>query len=98
MEKDKKCIECGSTDKLLQLQNGYYACKNCLDTLGKEQREIQEYITNYISENFQINNPETQAKTLEAIAKCIRYNNGLLSEKEIEEINKEKERMEKAFE
>ena len=98
MEENKKCIQCGETKKLLELQNGIFACKKCLDALGKEQKEIQEYIVNYLSENFQINNPETQAKTLEAVAKCIRYNNGILNQNEIDEINKEQERMEKAFE
>ena len=58
----------------------------------------QEYIEDYLAENFGINSPETQAKTLEAISISIKYKNGLLGEDEIEKINREKERMEKAFE
>lgn len=98
MNNEKKCIQCGATDKLLELNNGIFACKKCLDVLGKEQREMQEYIEDYLAENFGINSPETQAKTLEAISISIKYKNGLLGEDEIEKINREKERMEKAFE
>lgn len=98
MEINKKCIQCGATDKLLELDNGIFACKRCLDVLGEEQREMQEYIEDYLAENFGINSPETQAKTLEAISISIKYKNGLLGEDEIEKINREKERMEKAFE
>lgn len=98
METNKKCIQCGATDKLLELDNGIFTCKKCLDVLGKEQREIQEYIEDYLAENFGINSPETQAKTLEAISISIKYKNGLLGEDEVEKINREKERMEKAFE
>lgn len=98
METNKKCIQCGATDKLLELDNGIFACKQCLDALGEEQREMQEYIEDYLAENFGINSPETQAKTLEAISISIKYKNGLLGEDEIEKINREKERMEKAFE
>lgn len=98
MNNEKKCIQCGATDKLLELDNGIFACKKCLDVLGKEQREMQEYIEDYLAENFGINSPETQAKTLEAISISIKYKNGLLGEDEIKKINREKERMEKAFE
>lgn len=98
MDNEKKCIQCGATDKLLELDNGIFACKQCLDALGEEQREMQEYIEDYLAENFGINSPETQAKTLEAISISIKYKNGLLGEDEIEKINREKERMEKAFE
>lgn len=98
METNKKCIQCGATDKLLELDNGIFTCKKCLDVLGKEQREMQEYIEDYLAENFGINSPETQAKTLEAISISIKYKNGLLGEDEVEKINREKERMEKAFE
>lgn len=98
MEINKKCIQCGATDKLLELDNGIFACKRCLDALGEEQREMQEYIEDYLAENFGINSPETQTKTLEAISISIKYKNGLLGEDEIGKINREKERMEKAFE
>ena len=98
MEINQKCIQCGTTDKLLELDNGIFACKQCLDALGEEQREMQEYIEDYLAENFGINSPETQAKTLEAISISIKYKNGLLGEDEVEKINREKERMEKAFE
>lgn len=98
MNNEKKCIQCGATDKLLELDNGIFACKQCLDALGEEQREMQEYIEDYLAKNFGINSPETQAKTLEAISISIKYKNGLLGEDEIEKINREKERMEKAFE
>ena len=98
MEINQKCIQCGATDKLLELDNGIFACKKCLDALGEEQREMQEYIEDYLAENFGINSPETQAKTLEAISISIKYKTGLLGEDEVEKINREKERMEKAFE
>ena len=75
MEINKRCIQCGATDKLLELDNGIFACKQCLDALGEEQREMQEYIEDYLAENFGINSPETQAKTLEAISISIKYKN-----------------------
>lgn len=98
MEEYKKCVQCGNTDKLFELKNGKFVCKKCADALGKEQREIQEHITEYLSENFQIINPETQAKILEALALCIRYDYGILNKEKIDKINREKERMDKAFE
>lgn len=98
MKTNQKCIQCGATGKLLKLNNGMFACKKCLDVLGEEQREMQKYIEDYLSKNFGINSPETQAKTLEAISISIKYKNGLLGVGEVEKINLEKERMEKAFE
>ena len=98
MEEDKKCIQCGSKNKLFQLKSGYYVCKECMDNLGKEQNEIQNYILDYLADNFQIISPTEQINVLEGIAINIRFNNNMLSEKEIQAIRDAKERMEKAFE
>ena len=98
MEEDKKCIQCGSKKKLFQLESGYYVCKECMDNLGKEQNEIQNYILDYLADNFQIISPTEQINVLEGIAINIRFNNNMLSEKEMQAIRDAKERMEKAFE
>ena len=98
MEEDKKCIQCGSKNKLFQLESGYYVCKECMDNLGKEQNEIQNYILDYLADNFQIISPTEQINVLEGIAINIRFNNNMLSEKEMQAIRDAKERMEKAFE
>ncbi len=98
MNKDKKCVQCGSKDKLFQLESGYYVCKECMDNLGKEQNEIQNYILDYLADNFQIISPTEQINVLEGIAINIRFNNNMLSEKEMQAIRDAKERMDKAFE
>lgn len=98
MDKNKKCIQCGTTEKLFKLNNGAYVCKNCSDALGKEQKEIRDYILNYLSENWQILKPEHQANALIAIAMNIRLENNLLDEENKNRLLKMKERMEKAFE
>ena len=98
MEINKKCIQCGETKKLFELNNGVYICKKCSDALGEEQKEIKDYISNYLSENWQISNPEHQANVLINIAMNIRLDNNLLNEEDKNKILEIKERMEKAFE
>ena len=98
MEDNKKCVQCGSKNKLFQLESGYYVCKECMDNLGKEQNEIQNYILDYLADNFQITSPTEQISVLEGIAINIRFNNNMLSEEEMKAIRDAKERMEKAFE
>lgn len=98
MEEDKKCIQCGSEDKLFQLESGYYVCKKCMGALGEEQNEIQNYILDYLADNFQIISPTEQISVLEGIAINIRFNNNMLGEEEMQAIRDAKERMEKAFE
>lgn len=34
MEINKKCIQCGGTEKLFELNSGACICKKCLDALG----------------------------------------------------------------
>lgn len=96
--KIKKCIQCGQNEKLYKLDSGEYVCKECLDIIGREQKEMKEYISNYLDENWQITNPETQAKVLEALALEIRIENKIIDEEKMKEIIQTKERMEKAFE
>lgn len=98
MNNEKKCVQCGKNEKLYKLNSGEYVCKECLDTIQSEQNEIKGYILDYLSENWQIIYPETQAKVLEAIALAIKIENNLLNKKEVEKIFEVKERMEKAFE
>lgn len=98
MEEDKKCIQCGSKNKLFQLESGYYVCKECMDNLGKEQNEIQHYILDYLADYFGIISPTEQINVLEGIAINIRFNNNMLDEKEMQAIRDAKERMDKAFE
>ncbi len=97
MEEDKKCLQCGSKNKLFQLESGYYVCKECMDALGKEQNEIQNHILNYLAE-YDLTSPEEQVNVLEGIAMSIRFNNNMLSEEGMKAIQDAKERMDKAFE
>lgn len=98
MEKDEKCIQCGSKNKLFRLESGCYVCKECMDNLGKEQNEIQGYILDYLADNFQITSPVAQINVLEGIAMNIRFNNEMLDEEKMQTIREAKERMDKAFE
>lgn len=98
MNNEKECVQCGKNEKLYKLNSGEYVCKECLDTIQREQNEIKEYILNYLSENWGIIYPETQAKVLEAIALTIKIESNLLDKEEIGKIFEVKERMEKAFE
>ena len=98
MENSKKCIQCGSEDKLFQLESGYCVCKECMDNLGKEQNEIQNHILNYLADNFNLTSPTEQISVLEGIAINIKFNNDMLSEEDTQAIRDAKERMEKAFE
>lgn len=98
MNNEKKCIQCGQNEKLYKLDSGEYVCKDCLDIIGQEQKEMKECILNYLNEDWQITNPETQAKVLEALALEIRIENKIIDEEKMKEIIQTKERMEKSFE
>lgn len=43
--KNGKCIECGS-DTNIQLDCGKYACIDCLNRIGKETKNVREYVEN----------------------------------------------------
>lgn len=98
MNNERKCIQCGQNEKLYKLDSGEYACKDCLDIIRREQKEMKECILNYLNEDWQITNPETQAKVLEALALEIRIENKIIDEEKMKEIIQTKERMEKSFE
>ena len=88
----KECIECKNTEKLYKLENGEYVCIDCLNKLAKEQNEIKEEIVGYLKEFYNIYSPSAQAKTLQSIAICILFENGLLdkeTENKIKEMAKE---------
>lgn len=97
MNKDKKCVQCGSKDKLFQLESGYYVCKKCMDKVGEEQLKIQKDILGYLKQ-LDFTTPQEQLNILEGIALNIRFNNGLLDKEYMEKIQDAKERMNKAFE
>ena len=44
--KNGKCIECGSNTNI-QLDCGKYACINCLNRIGKETKNVREYIETF---------------------------------------------------
>ena len=99
MDKNKKkCLQCGATEKLYEIKKGIFGCEKCLNEIGKEQREIEEYIVNYLSENFQIIDPLQQANSLMAIAINIKARNNLLSEEELDFLKGKTQEMQKAFE
>lgn len=97
MEEDKKCVQCGSKNKLFQLESGYYVCKKCMDKVGEEQLKIQKDILGYL-EQLDFTSPQEQLNILEGIALNIRFNNGLLDKEYMDKIQDAKERMDKAFE
>lgn len=82
----KKCYECGNTENLIKLQSGIFCCLDCLDNIGKEQEEIKNYIQDYLKENFQIENPNTQIKTLQSIIAMIKLENGLYTNREMRKV------------
>lgn len=93
MENEKKCVQCGSKDNLIELQNGKYGCMDCLNELGKEQNQIKVDIVNYLETDYKITNPLHQANCLTAIATTLLYENNLLSEDVIKSINETYEKM-----
>lgn len=93
MENEKKCVQCGSKDNLIELQNGKYGCMDCLNKLGKEQNQIKADIVNYLETDYKITNPLHQANCLTAIATTLLYENNLLSEDVIKSINETYEKM-----
>ncbi len=80
------CIGCKDTKNLHQLQSGKYACKNCLDELGKEQKDITDRVLYILNEYDSLQNPLNQIKALEAIILYIKLDNNLLSNKETQRI------------
>lgn len=40
----KYCINCGSKENLVELNNGAFACMECLDVIAKEQKGLREAI------------------------------------------------------
>lgn len=94
---EHKCCQCGSTEKLFQLESGAYACKKCLDGVGDEFREIKNYVLDYMHENFQIIYPEQQIKILQSIIIWLQLKNNLASPELSEGTIKILERMNEAF-
>lgn len=88
MEESKECCQCGATENLYSLESGKYACKNCLNELGKEQKEIQDKIISMLEKDYEIIRPENQAKCLEAITINILLKNNLLGKDIKDEIIK----------
>ena len=93
MSENKKCLECGSEDNLIELKNGKYGCMKCLDKLGKEQKQIEKDIVEYLKTNYKMDNPLHQANCLQAISHSILYKNNLLSEDKVESIKKTYDKM-----
>lgn len=93
MEKEKKCVQCGSKNHLIELQNGKYGCIDCLNGLGKEQNQIKTNIINYLETDFNMTNPLHQANCLLAIGTEILYENNLLDEDMTKSIEETYERM-----
>lgn len=92
---EKKCLQCKSKEKLYKLENNKYVCINCLNELAQEQNKIKIQIQKYLKEEYNIDKPYTQCKTLQSIIYDILMENNLLPENiKNEIINKAKEMME----
>ena len=46
IEEDCSCIQCGKNTNCQELNSGKWACQECLDNLGHEQRNLKEEIEN----------------------------------------------------
>lgn len=92
---EKGCLQCKSKEKLYKLENNKYVCINCLNELAQEQNKIKIQIQKYLKEEYNIDKPYTQCKTLQSIIYDILMENNLLPENiKNEIINKAKEMME----
>nr|DAI44992.1 MAG TPA: RRN7 Zinc-finger of RNA-polymerase I-specific TFIIB, Rrn7 [Caudoviricetes sp.] len=92
---EKECLQCKSKEKLYKLENNKYVCINCLNELAQEQNKIKIQIQKYLKEEYNIDKPYTQCKTLQSIIYDILMENNLLPENiKNEIINKAKEMME----
>lgn len=92
---EKECLQCKSKEKLYKLENNKYVCINCLNELSQEQNKIKIQIQKYLKEEYNIDKPYTQCKTLQSIIYDILMENNLLPENiKNEIINKAKEMME----
>ena len=93
---EKECLQCKSKEKLYKLENNKYVCINCLNELAQEQNKIKIQIQKYLKEEYNIDKPYTQCKTLQSIIYDILMENNLLPENiKNEIINKAKEMMER---
>lgn len=91
---EKECLQCKSKEKLYKLENNKYVCINCLNELAQEQNKIKIQIQKYLKEEYNIDKPYTQCKTLQSIIYDILMENNLLPENiKNEIINKAKEMM-----
>lgn len=93
MDNERKCIECGSTEHLIELESGKYGCMDCLNELSKEQNQIKVDIIDYLETDYKMTNPLHQANCLKAIAQTILYENNLLDKTEVEAIKKTYDKM-----
>jgi hypothetical protein len=87
-ELDRKCIQCGSEDYLIELQDGKFGCKDCLNKIGQEQKELLETIESCF-EKHKIDNVQHQITALESIILHIKNENLLLDIHETYNIKKE---------
>lgn len=90
--KEKYCVDCGSTVDLVELESGKYGCMECLNKIGKEQKEMMHSFIS-IMKKYNIYKPETQIKTLLSIVTQIEIQNGLASPILLKQIEETKERM-----
>lgn len=90
-ELDRKCIQCGSENYLIELQNGKFGCQDCLEKIGKEQKALLKVLKSYFKK-YDIYNVQHQIKALEAIILHIKNENLLLDEHETYNIKKEYEK------
>ena len=66
------CVQCGETTTCKELQNGKYACNNCLYNLGKEQQELKEEIENDLFD-FGFDNYEDVTNCIDTFIDFIKY-------------------------
>lgn len=86
------CIQCGNEHYLIELENGKYGCKDCLDVIGNQQSELEQVIKDSFKKH-EIEKIEHQINALDAVKLNIMRENGLLSKKDMKKIRKSYARM-----
>ena len=66
------CVQCGDITNCKELQNGKYACENCLHNLGQEQKDLKEEIENSLFD-FGFDNYEDVTNCIDVFIDFIKY-------------------------
>ena len=80
------CCQCGE-EATKELNNGNYACDNCLNNLGKEQQELKEEIENSLFD-FGFDNYEDVTNCIDIFIDFIKYAKAWSTIKNLDHLDK----------